>query len=87
MSPTGGDRKSARGLAAEGHVPHMYVFVITLYLIASAHGWAAVSDGCQGVAAHVSQASRGSLKSIGGSTGSYAVDLCGVRVVDVRLQI
>ena len=25
MSPMGGDRKSARGLAAEGHVPHIGV--------------------------------------------------------------
>ena len=25
MSPMGGDRKSARGLAAEGHVPHSLV--------------------------------------------------------------
>jgi hypothetical protein len=39
--------------------PDLYVLVITPYLIASAHGWTAVSDGCQGVAAHVSQASRG----------------------------
>ena len=42
------------------------LFGISPDLIASARSWTAMSDGCQGVAVHVGQTSRGGPKSIGG---------------------